>query len=209
MLIHTDEAGSPGPVGTVLVLNGTSSSGKSCLGGALQEAWRGPLLDAGLDRHLWSLPRRYRGAEWPQVFRYELDDDGKIASVVTGPVGRLLLEAMHRAVAASAKQGLDVLVDHVLLEHGIAVDLAETLVEVPAAFIGVRCPVDVLNQREVDRADRTVGQAAAQHRLVHAHGGYDLEVDTSILSPEQAAHTVLAWLADGPEFTALDRLRSG
>jgi chloramphenicol 3-O phosphotransferase len=34
--------------------------------------------------------------------------------------------------------------------------------------------------------------------VVHAHGGYDLEVDTSILSPEQCAELIRGRLLEGP-----------
>jgi chloramphenicol 3-O phosphotransferase len=34
--------------------------------------------------------------------------------------------------------------------------------------------------------------------VVHAHGGYDLEVDTSILSPEQCAELISGRLLEGP-----------
>lgn len=55
----------------------------------------------------------------------------------------------------------------------------------------------MLAERERLRGDRTLGQALAQVPVVHAHGAYDLEVDTSTLDPERAADVVLSWLADG------------
>lgn len=192
--------------GLVLVLNGTSSAGKSAVARSLQEQWRAPLLDAGLDRHLSMLPERYLGADWPEVFRYHVGPDGVIDRVTPGPVAELLVAGMHRAVAALASSGLDVVVDHVLLTPAWAADLAAALSDVRAALVGVHCPVDVLAQRERDRANRTLGQAAAQQPFVHAHGAYDVEVDTSLLTPDAAADTVVAWLARAPSLTALDRL---
>ena len=67
----------------------------------------------------------------------------------------------------------------------------------PAYFVAVRCPLDVLEQREQQRQDRTLGQARAQLDLVHAHGVYDLEVDTSLASPEQCAQQVVELLQSG------------
>ena len=46
-------------------------------------------------------------------------------------------------------------------------------------FVGVRCSPEELTRREIARGDRTPGQAAAQIAKVHAHGDYDLEVDTT------------------------------
>ena len=41
---------------------------------------------------------------------------------------------------------------------------------------------------------------------VHTPGIYDLEVDTSILSPEQSAELIRQRLKDGPPAAALQRL---
>jgi chloramphenicol 3-O-phosphotransferase len=45
--------------GTIILLNGTSSSGKTTLLKTLQAALPEPFLDSGLDRFLWMLPKRY------------------------------------------------------------------------------------------------------------------------------------------------------
>ncbi len=61
----------------------------------------------------------------------------------------------------------------------------------------MRCPRDVLEARERERRDRTIGSAAAQHDVVDRWGGYDVEVDTSVLTPEAAAAVVRAALDQG------------
>ncbi|MCV2392691.1 DUF429 domain-containing protein [Actinotalea sp. M2MS4P-6] len=188
--------------GTVIVLNGTSSAGKSSLLTALQDRWPGPLIDAGLDRHLAMLPRRYLGAAWPEVFGYEWHD-GEIARVVPGPVGHRLVRGMHRSAAALAAAGFDVVVDHVLLEPEWASDLTEVLRGTRAVLVGVLCPADPLVQRERERQSRTLGQALAQLPYVHAHGRYDVEVDTSELDVTGARDAVLRWFDAGVEPTAL------
>lgn len=169
--------------GTVLVLNGTSSSGKTSLARALQRRWPGPLLEAGLDRHLSMLPRQYLGPLWSQVYPYRHAGDGTISSISVGPVGAQLHRGMHRAVAALARAGCDVVLDHVLLERWLAVDLLQALDGVPTVLVGVQLPREVLAERERGRADRTLGQALAQLPAVHGHGGYDVEADTSVLEP--------------------------
>jgi chloramphenicol 3-O phosphotransferase len=188
--------------GCVVVLNGTSSSGKTTLLHRLQDRWDGPLVDGGLDRWLSMLPRRYVGPAWPEVFRYEHDAEGAITAVHPGPVGHRVVRAMHRAAAATARSGLDVVVDHVLLDPVWVRDLAAVLTGLPTLFVGVRLPLEVLVERERGRGDRTLGQAAAQYPVVHAPGGrdlaYDLTVDTAELDPDRAADAVLSGLAAGP-----------
>ena len=61
----------------------------------------------------------------------------------------------------------------------------------------MHCPLEVVVERERERRDRTVGQAAAQFDVVHRAGGYDLEVDTSVLSPEAAAEIVATAVGHG------------
>ena len=72
--------------------------------------------------------------------------------------------------------------DHVLAEPAWVQECARLFAGLPALFVGIRCPLEVLEQREKERRDRTLGQAWAQFDLVHAHGMYDLETDGLFLS---------------------------
>jgi hypothetical protein len=45
--------------GTIIFLNGTSSSGKTSILRALQDRLPDPYLDMGIDRFIFMLPRRY------------------------------------------------------------------------------------------------------------------------------------------------------
>lgn len=177
-------------VGTILILNGTSSSGKSTLLKALQNRLSEPYLDAGLDKFLWMLPKRYLNdpALWSQVMR----------PTEAGPVGLALVSGMHRAIAALAAAGNCVVADHVLIDPRWLEDGARVFSPLPAYFIGVRCPLDLLEQRERDRGDRTLGQAREQFDRIHAHGAYDFEVDTSLASPEECAGQIASFLANRP-----------
>jgi chloramphenicol 3-O phosphotransferase len=73
-------------------------------------------------------------------------------------------------------------------------------------LIGIRCPLDVLVERERSRKNRTLGQAAAQFPLVHRHGVYDLEVDTSLMSVEECAVAIKARVESDVPPSAFKRL---
>jgi chloramphenicol 3-O phosphotransferase len=185
--------------GRIVVLNGTSSSGKSTLASALQAALPDPALVIGLDTFVFALPGRYLDQPlWSEVFRYVRDGgatDGPFR-IETGPLGHALISGMHRSVAALAGAGLDVIVDHVILEPAWVEECRRLWAGLEWRLVAVRCPLAVVEQRERDRRDRTLGQAAAQYAVVHAHGAtYDVEVDTSVLSPDVAAARIVAALA--------------
>ncbi len=169
--------------GVIILLNGASSSGKTSLLRALQDALDDPFLDAGIDRFLWMLPKRYLN---PPLW-----DDVLGRATEAGATGQVLMAGMHHAIVALAQAGNNVVADHVLVDPRWVDECACLFCDLPAYFVGVRCPLAVLEQRERQRQDRTLGQARAQFDLVHAHGVYDLEVDTSLAGPGQCAQQVV------------------
>jgi len=54
--------------GTIILLNGTSSSGKTSIVKALQDSLEEPYLVMGIDRFIWMLPKRYLNSPlWDEV----------------------------------------------------------------------------------------------------------------------------------------------
>lgn len=183
----------------LIMLNGTSSSGKSSILARLQATLDGPYLEAGIDKFLFMLPGRYLAHPlWEQVL-----GPGSRA----GPVGQTLFSGMHHALAALVRQGCDVLADHVLVDPAWTRECAALFADLPAYLIGVRCPLEVVEQRERERRDRTLGQARRQFGLAHAHGIYDLEVDTSQADAATCAAAILDYVKSGAPPTAFRRLR--
>jgi chloramphenicol 3-O phosphotransferase len=188
------------PPGTIVILNGTSSSGKSCLVKAVQDAFKEPYVDAGIDRFLWMLPGRYLESPlWDQVL-------GRASEA--GPVGHQLISAMHKSIVALSQSGVNVVADHVLVEKSWLHECCRLFSPLPAYFIGVRCPLEALEEREKSRRNRTLGQARLQFPLVHAHGIYDLEVDTALNSPEICADQIKGLIRSGIPPAAFRRLLS-
>ncbi len=179
----------PPQFGTILLLNGTSSSGKTSLVKALQTLLPEPFLDAGLDRFLWMLPKRYLDRPlWDNVLGLATE---------AGAAGRQLATGMHHAIAELSRRGCHVVADHVLVEPAWVEECARLFHDLPAWLVGVHCPLAVLEERERARRDRTLGQAAAQFPRVHAHGVYDVEVDTSRQPPEECARQIIERMQAG------------
>lgn len=168
--------------GTIILLNGASSSGKTALLHAIQDLLPEPYLDAGIDQFIWMLPERY--LERP------LWDDVLGRAIEAGGTGQRLIAAMHQSIESLSRQGWNVVADHVLVEPAWAADCARRFAPLPAWLVAVRCPLAVLEERERSRRNRTLGQARAQFERVHAACVYDLEIDTSQVTPEEGARQV-------------------
>lgn len=164
-------------VGMVIFLNGTSSSGKSSIAAELQRMLEQPFAIWGWDsyRRLWGERRTQRtqdGAAWRAA-----------------GIGFL------RCVAALASAGNNVIVDCVLRTDEQRATVATLLRELPVYLVGVRCPLEVVEQRERDRGDRRIGIARSQFHEVHVHGVYDVEVDTSTMSAAECARVIKQYIA--------------
>lgn len=175
---------------TIIFINGTSSSGKTSLLKALQKKLQEPYLDMGIDKFIWMLPSRYLDRPlWDEVL-------GK--ALHAGPVGLSLFSGMHHAIAAAASRGNNVIADHALVEKAWVDECASLFAGMNAYLIGLYCPLEVLEQREKDRKDRTLGQARLQFDVIHKYTKYDLELDTSKLTTEECADNVIERLKAPP-----------
>ena len=182
--------------GRIILINGTSSSGKTTLVRKLQGTLPDLWLEMGIDRFAYALPGRVQGQlTWPQLFRYVRPHgrlDGPF-SIETTPLGNRFISGMHATAAALADVGLNVIVDHVILERAWLEECARLWAKLDVLFVGVRCPLEVVLRRELEREEaRTHGQAEAQFEVVHRWATYDVEVDTSVLTPDEAVARIMA-----------------
>jgi chloramphenicol 3-O phosphotransferase len=188
---------STGDRGRIILINGTSSSGKTTLVRAVQSAMPDLWLEMGIDRFAYALPGRVDGQPtWPLLFAYVRPDgrsDGPF-TIETTALGNRFIAGMHATAAALADSRLNVIVDHVILDPAWVADMRRLWASFDVLFVGVRCPLDVVLERERGREDRTIGQAEAQFDVVHRWMSYDIEVDTSVLAPAEAASRIIAAL---------------
>ncbi|TMR90927.1 hypothetical protein EJK15_52695 [Nonomuraea basaltis] len=68
---------------------------------------------------------------------------------------------------------------------------------IPVLFVGIRCPLEEVERREQGRTDRMTSVPPLDEP-VHAHGCYDVEVDTSVHGPAEVAKLIVAALPGGP-----------
>jgi chloramphenicol 3-O phosphotransferase len=170
----------------VIVLNGTSSSGKTTLARALQGMLPAPWLLLGIDDLIRAMPDE------------GLEDGSLLHIGVTGHVdigpGWLNLEtSWYIGLAAIVANGTGVIVDEVFLSgHESQARLRTAFAGLEVLWVGVTCDLEVARARESLRPDRVPGMAEFQAAVVHEGVAYDMTVDTSHTSPESCAATILS-----------------
>lgn len=176
-------------VAKIIILNGAGCAGKSSIARVLQSIATEPFLHVQMDGFLEMLPEIYHAH--PDGFSYEtvLDNGNPMVAIRTGPVGERTLRGMLYAVAAMAAQGNNLIVDDVMLDDA-GRQYADLLSAFETFFVGVFAPLDVLEARERQRADRMNGMARWQYDRVHNGMKYDLEIDTSEATPMACANLI-------------------
>jgi chloramphenicol 3-O phosphotransferase len=182
----------------VIALNGPSSVGKSSIGGAIQAASEEPWILIGIDTflpllgpdYLWVPMQGIHGRKGRQGISFDRQPDGSVA-VTIGPAGRRLMDGLRTAVAALVADGHDLILDLVVLDLHEQGWWRAALTGADVLWVGVECPLAVLEAREQTRGDRVLGLARAQAGAVHQGMAYDLVIDTSTTPVEQAAATII------------------
>lgn len=182
--------------GQVIFFNGTSSSGKTTLAKALQEKLEEPYMYVALDDLFHMYPDRF------------LNPTNQEEVEVMTALAQAVVSGLQRCVASLAEAGNNVLVDHVLEDEGWLKECIERWSGLDVLFVGVKCPLEVVEQREKARGDRMVGLARYQYERVHIHKWYDLEVDTSVLSTEECVKRIMALVNHKPQETAFQKIRA-
>jgi chloramphenicol 3-O phosphotransferase len=186
-------------------LNGSTSSGKSSIARELQNKLPEPYLHFGVDDVLQRAPLRWHGQ--PEGFLFTPLPDGRMPLQI-GPTGHSLLRAWRRMLRTAVEEGQRLILDEVLLEPDMLADWLAVFAGRDVFFVGVHCALPELQRREIARGDRGVGQALSMHDIVHQHGLYDLEVDTTTTSPAVCAEAIVSAIASRARPTAFDRLRN-
>jgi chloramphenicol 3-O phosphotransferase len=173
----------------VIVLNGTSSSGKSGIARCLQAILPDPWIVLGIDTLIRALPV----ASVPSPVSAAglvFADDG---TVVIDPVFQRLQVAFSAGVAAMVQAGARVIVDDVFLSSAASQQRWQQALDgLEVLWVGVRCEVAVAAERELARGDRVPGLAASQAEVVHLGVSDDLQVDTTRTEAIECAREIAA-----------------
>jgi chloramphenicol 3-O-phosphotransferase len=219
--------------GQIVIVNGTSGSGKSstCERFAHQrdDFW----LLFGIDHFIaGSFPSKFghhgpRAAEGFQaVPRDPADPDGPLRWRF-GPEGERAFAAMHEWIAGSSRAGCNLIFDHILTcDPPVLADLAWRLEGLPALLVTLKPPIEVLERRVAERKmtkklpTEVLGEEDPVKRIidrlnrlrpwfydeVYANPVADLFIDTAVHDIDEVVALIEQRLAQGPG-TAFAQLR--
>ncbi|PYE52694.1 phosphotransferase-like protein [Deinococcus yavapaiensis] len=190
--------------GRLIVVNGASSTGKSSLCTALQNLLAEPYLQLGYDRAWMNMPTRYfpyqaneRDGVW-----YDLhpDDPTVAVGIGFGAVGRQVISGLHHMVAALVASGSNVIVDVLFFDSATFEEAMRLWSPYRPLLVNLKPPLNVSErweaERDATRAGRPTGLARLGRDEIYAHPGFDLDLDSSLGTPEDAARVVIAKLQE-------------
>lgn len=186
--------------GTVIILNGPSSVGKSSIIKAFQTKRPEPWLSIGIDNFFVGvLPPKFYLESKPEhygVMRGIASEDalGKLFTLEVGSEGQKVIKGMHHAIAAYAKAGNNVIVDYIKYEQPWIDDLKNALQGIKVIWVGATASLESIQQREKKRGTSPEGHARSHYHTVHQGMDYDLMLDTDKLNPEQAADKIIEFI---------------
>lgn len=175
--------------GTVIVLNGPSSAGKSSIQREFQTLMMPNLwIKVGIDNlfdkvmpditaenmSFWQSKNPIR---WVETTK---DAEGNnIITLLTGQQGEKVAYAMNSAIAAYAENGCNVIVDYIAYKPEWFNDLRQKLKGYKTFYVAIDIPLDILEQREAARGTSPKGHARSHYATVYRDAHYDLRVNSA------------------------------
>lgn len=183
---------------TIILLNGSSSAGKTTIAKELQKLSGDDILfHTGVD-HFWKMvPREFYDGfgtksheTW--LFSVSTDDENKpIVHIAVGPLAKKFAYTVAQCIKCLADCGHNVVIDEVLLDDEALQHYAQALSGHTVYFVGVTCALEELERREKDRGDRVIGLARGLWQVVHKHKNYyDITIDTTHCSGFECAQQI-------------------
>jgi chloramphenicol 3-O-phosphotransferase len=219
--------------GQIVIVNGTSGSGKSTACELFQKLAGDYWLLYGIDHFMANtLPAKFghhgpRAAEGVQAVPADPADPEGPLRWRFGPEGTKAFAALHEWIAATSRAGANIVFDHLLMtDPPVLPDLAWRLEGLPVLLVMLKPPFEVLERRVAERAmDKKIpvdllGEDAARkiidrlarlrpwfYEEIYRNPVADLTIDSSEHSPDEICAMIEARLAEGPG-TALAEVRA-
>jgi chloramphenicol 3-O-phosphotransferase len=210
--------------GQIVIINGTSGSGKSTTCELFQQRADDYWLLYGIDHFIsGTLPAKF-GHHGPKsvegVYAHPLDPanpDGTLRWSF-GPKGLAAFGVLHEWIAATSRGGLNIIFDHLLMtDPPVLPDLAWRLEGLPALLVTLKPPFEVLERRVAERkmdkrmptellgedvlnkiVDRLTRLRPWFYEEINRNPISDITIDSSAHAPGDICAMIEARLAEGP-----------
>jgi chloramphenicol 3-O-phosphotransferase len=210
--------------GQIVIVNGTSGSGKSSTAERFVQGRDDFWLLYGIDHFIaGTYPARFghhgpRAREGIEAVPVDPADPDGALRWRFGPVGIRAFTAMHEWIAAASRAGCNIVFDHLLLgDPPVLADLAWRLEGLPALLVTLKPPLAVLEARVAERQMtkrlpvEVLGEDAAArivarldrlrgyfYETVYANPLSDLTIDTAAHGIDEVVAQIGARLGEGP-----------
>ncbi len=199
LILHKTNTNNKG--GTVIILNGPSSVGKTSIIKNFQQKQAEPWLAVGIDNFFVGvLPEKFCLEDKPehhsvmQGIKSKDKNDNDIFTLKIGKKGQKVIHGMHRSIAEYAKAENNVIVDYIKYYDNWLEDLKKSLKGINVVFVKINAPLETIERREKKRKTSPQGHARSHYHSVHKNMPYNLKIDTDKLNPEQSANKIIDYL---------------
>ncbi|WP_308635787.1 chloramphenicol phosphotransferase CPT family protein [Paenibacillus silvisoli] len=184
--------------GIIVLMNGTSSSGKTSISNELMNQKEILFHHLSIDDFA------------KDFFNYKFEDIKPTREVEEQVIAQIMFDPLvslyFSTIKLYSEMGLNVIVDTVIENDKWFNECHELFFDQPTLFIGVICSKEELIRREQARGDRHIGLAASQFNNVYSIEEYDLEVNTEEMNPIECAEKIFRFIKSNTEFTVFKKL---
>ncbi|SEA63217.1 chloramphenicol phosphotransferase CPT family protein [Paenibacillus sp. 276b] len=194
--------------GIIVLLNGTSSSGKTSISNELLTQSDIPFQHLSFDNFINGLFHSYKdfiNSTFPSMEANGAEDGQVVNQILADP----LISLYYSTIKLFSAMGNNVVVDSVIGNDKWFNTCIELLSDHSVIFVEVKCSKEELARREQLRGDREIGLANSQYDNVYCFNEYDLEFNTEIMRSSECANEILNFIRSNKEYTAFKKLIKG
>ena len=202
----------------IILLNGTSSSGKTSIARSIQYLSNEHWITFGIDTFYAMLPYVLPGRENESFDLVPGENErGPLMTINWKPAFKSANSKFFGAMAdfthMLGSRGYNLIIDEVFINSNDSnkrlKSYVDKLVDHTVYFIGVKCDMAILQEREYLRQDRMIGMSNNQFDRVHTGTReYDLTVDTSNASVFDVAKEIITFIENNSKPNGFNNMRS-
>jgi len=174
--------------GNIIILNGVSSSGKTTLAKTLQERLLEPYFHMDVDVFCNMAPAKF--------------------NIVDSSIQWEFVINMFEVVKLYSNMGFNLIVPCIFWYDELLEKCVNSLHSYPVLLVHVKCNMEELRRREIERGNRPAGMAEGLLKILRPKDTYDITVDTYNDSLEKCAAKIIEMMSYPDKFSALKTLWS-